>query len=261
MLRSIVNWHETGNLPDGQIKLEGTAKVNALSAPMVILGIINQVCYCFPECNAEFGHWKEKAVCDILKHIQRNGTAILENVSPEGKEMPGSAGRLMNPGHALEAGWFLLEYAEETKDNKLRDVALEKFIKLPFETGWDKVNGGLLYFLDADGFSPIQLEWNMKLWWPICEAMISFMMAFKVTKDEHFLASFREAMQYAFRNFRDAVHGEWYGYLNQKGYVTHNFKGGPFKGCFHVPRALYMCQKMLNEIIEELKQADNTNSF
>ena len=253
MLRCIVKWHESGNLPDGHIKLEGAANASPLSAPMVILGIVNQVCHCFSECNAEFGYWKEKAVGEILKHIQRNGTAILENVSPDGEELPGSAGRLMNPGHALEAGWFLLEYAEETNNNGLRDIALDKFIQLPFKTGWDKIHGGLFYFLDVDGFSPVQLEWNMKLWWPNCEAMISFLMAFKVTKNETFLASFTEVMNYTFTNFRDAVHGEWYGYLNQRGCVTHNFKGGPFKGCFHVPRTLFMCQKMLNEMIEDLK--------
>ncbi|CAB3987027.1 ribonuclease UK114-like [Paramuricea clavata] len=37
--------------------------------------------------------------------------------------------------------------------------------------------------------------------------------------------------------FTDSKHGEWYGYLNEKGELTHRFKGGPFKGCFHVPPA------------------------
>ena len=30
--------------------------------------------------------------------------------------------------------------------------------------------------------------------------------------------------------FRDNKHGEWYGYLNEEGKLTHRFKGGPFKG-------------------------------
>lgn len=28
----------------------------------------------------------------------------------------------------------------------------------------------------------VQLEWNMKLWWPHCEALIAFAYAYKVTK-------------------------------------------------------------------------------
>ena len=30
--------------------------------------------------------------------------------------------------------------------------------------------------------------------------------------------------------FVDAIHGEWYGYLNRRGEITHRFKGGPWKG-------------------------------
>ncbi|XP_020629032.1 N-acylglucosamine 2-epimerase-like [Orbicella faveolata] len=51
--------------------------------------------------------------------------------------------------------------------------------------------------------------------------------------------------------FSDPQYGEWFGYLNQKGEVTHTFKGGPFKGCFHVPRCLHMCIKMLKGLLEE----------
>lgn len=34
----------------------------------------------------------------FLLFVQRNGTAILENVSLEGAELPGCQGRLQNPG-------------------------------------------------------------------------------------------------------------------------------------------------------------------
>jgi N-acylglucosamine 2-epimerase len=32
----------------------------------------------------------------------------------------------------------------------------------------------------------------------------------------------------------DKEHGEWFGYLNEHNEVTHKFKGGPYKGCFHM---------------------------
>ena len=41
---------------------------------------------------------RDWCVQDIFKHVQRNGTRVLENVSPSGTEIPGSSGRLMNPG-------------------------------------------------------------------------------------------------------------------------------------------------------------------
>ena len=38
------------------------------------------------------------AVKEIRLHVQRGGERVLENVTPEGAELPGSAGRLMVPG-------------------------------------------------------------------------------------------------------------------------------------------------------------------
>mgnify|MGYP002051962310 FL=1 len=29
------------------------------------------------------------------------------------------------------------------------------------------------------------------------------------------------------------------------GEVSQRFKAGPYKGCFHVPRALWMCERLL----------------
>lgn len=51
--------------------------------------------------------------------------------------------------------------------------------------------------------------------------------------------------------------GEWFGYLDCGGKVTHTFKGGPYKGCFHVPRALFMCISILEAV---LKDAGSTGS-
>ena len=43
--------------------------------------------------------------------------------------------------------------------------------------------------------------------------------------------------------------GEWAGYLSREGKVKMDFKGGPFKGCFHVPRALMLCESILNQML------------
>ncbi|CDQ73811.1 unnamed protein product [Oncorhynchus mykiss] len=196
----------------------------------------------------EVGGW---CVKQILQHLQRGGTAILESVSSEGKELPGCEGRLQNPGHALEAGWFLLQYGLENGDQELQRTAVDKFMEIPFLTGWDKEHGGLLYFLDVDGYCPTQLEWSMKLWWPHCEALIAYLMAYSHTKEPALLDRFSQVYDYTFSHFSDAENGEWFGYLTQQGKVTLDFKGGPFKGFFHVPRCLYMCEKILDSILNK----------
>lgn len=60
-------------------------------------------------------------------------------------------------GHALEAGWFLLRHAIRKGDPELRAHVIDKFLLLPFRSGWDPDHGGLFYFQDADGLCPTQV--------------------------------------------------------------------------------------------------------
>jgi N-acylglucosamine 2-epimerase len=60
---------------------------------------------------------------------------------------------------------------------------------------------------------------------------------------------------WAFEHLVDKTHGEWFGYCDRDGHVTHRFKGGPYKGCFHVPRCLLMCYQLLEEAAAKLKAA------
>ncbi|CAJ0935662.1 unnamed protein product [Ranitomeya imitator] len=222
-----------------------------MAVPMMLLNLVDQLCEDDEEAAmkyAELGTW---SVEKILQHLQRGGQAILENVSEDGKELPGCEGRHQNPGHAIEAGWFLLRQAFTNHDHNLGKIAVEKFLLLPFESGWDQEHGGLFSFQDVDGHCPTQLEWSMKMWWPHTEALIAFLIGYMETKDPRLLDNFHKVYEYAFSRFSDPEHGEWFGYLTQEGKVALPIKGGPFKGCFHVPRCLYMCEEMLTKLIEE----------
>ena len=103
-------------------------------------------------------------------------------------------------GHAIECGWFLLEYASLTGNKELHNLALNKFITNSFEYGWDSKCDGLFYFLDADGLCPTQLEWRHKLWWPHAEAMIAFLMAYFHTKDGRHLDKFSLVFDYVYKH-------------------------------------------------------------
>lgn len=72
----------------------------------------------------------------------------------------------------------------------------------PFEYGWDKQHGGLYYFLDADGWSPVQLEWDMKLWWAHNEALIAFLMAYQETRDKRHLDRFAQIFDYSYSHVK-----------------------------------------------------------
>jgi len=46
----------------------------------------------------------------------------------------------------------------------------------------------------------------------------------------------------------DKENGEWYGYLHRDGTVSHTQKGSMWKGPYHLPRALMLCEFILGEI-------------
>ncbi len=97
-------------------------------------------------------------------------------------------------------------------------------------------NGSIIAFTDADGRPPMALEWDMRLWWPQCEAMIALRLAAGVFNERRYQVWYDEILEYVETHFRDREYGEWFGYLHYDGTVSTTLKGNIFKGCFHVPR-------------------------
>ena len=163
---------------------------------------------------------------------------VMENVRPDGTfDLESCEGRFVNPGHGLESMWFMMRYAEAHGDKALIRRAAGYADDL-FRFGWDRKNGGIFYFMDALGKPHLELQWDMKLWWPHNEATIAALYAYRLTGEERFLRMFEEVDAYAFSHFPDPEYGEWYGYLNRCGEPTHLLKGGKWKTFFHVPRSL-----------------------
>ncbi|XP_062979140.1 N-acylglucosamine 2-epimerase [Elgaria multicarinata webbii] len=251
MMEAIVRWVREDPSELGRPRLAGATPHDSMAVPMMLLNLVDQLSEGDAEAASRFSELGRWSAQRILMHVQRNGAAVLENVSEDGKELPGCLGRQQNAGHALEAGWFLLRYAQRQHDLALLSQVVEKFIKQPFHSGWDPEHEGLFAFQDVDRFCPTQLEWKMKLWWPHTEAMIAFLMGFAETRDQELLELFDQVAKYTFAKFRDPETGEWFGYLTQEGKVALTIKGGPFKGCFHVPRTLHMCEEILESLIKE----------
>ena len=178
---------------------------------------------------------------------QSDSGLILENVSPDGEFSDSFEGRLLNPGHGIEAMWFIMDLAKRLNDTTLITKAVNTTLNI-LEYSWDKEFGGIFYFLDIKGHPPQQLEWDQKLWWVHMETIVSLLKGYNLTGDERCWNWFKKVHDYTWEHFPDPKHGEWYGYLNRQGKVLLPVKGGKWKGCFHVPRGLYQSWKTLVEI-------------
>ena len=164
---------------------------------------------------------------------------MLENVSSvDGSPVDCFEGREINPGHDLEALWFMMNLGVRRGDKALIEKCVEISLRV-IERGWDKEFGGIYYFLDAKGVPQQKLEWDQKLWWVHIESAIAMLKGYQLTGNEKCLEWFSKLDAYLWDNFKDKEYPEWFGYLNRRGEVLLPLKGGKWKGCFHVPRGLY----------------------
>jgi N-acylglucosamine 2-epimerase len=243
MFKKVWEWSEDLTKV-GQPVFEGQKPSQGLAIPMILLNLIVEVAS---------DNWKEfeaeirECIRRMLMHVHEDKKLVFETVAIDGSYINDIDGRLLNPGHAIEAGWFLQHWAKTLGDQDLSTKATN-MIRWSYDKGWDSEYGGIFYFLDSEGYSPTQLEWDMKLWWPHTEAMYAHLLNYSITKSDNDFKLFEEVTSYSFDHFSDPEHGEWFGYLNRKGDLTHRFKGGPYKGCFHVPRALLLCWNLLRKL-------------
>lgn len=172
---------------------------------------------------------------------------MLENVSSvDGTSVDCFEGREINPGHDLEALWFMMNLGIRRGDKALIEKCVEIALKV-IDLGWDKEYGGIFYFLDAKGAPQQKLEWDQKLWWVHIESAIAMLKGYQLTGNEKCLEWFMKLDEYLWNNFKDKEYPEWFGYLNRRGEVLLPLKGGKWKGCFHVPRGLYQIWKLAEE--------------
>lgn len=203
---------------------------------------------CIPNRAEHYTHITNELINDMLKyHYKEDIGRILETVGINGELLNTPAGRTVNPGHSCENAWFLMNNAVYLKDEKLLKKALSVF-EGAIEQGTDREYGGIVYFSDIDGRPCEPLEWDMKLWWVHCEALIASVYAYSITKEEKYLKLFEKLHEYTFSHFPDSEYGEWFGYLHRDGTVSHTQKGSMWKGPYHIPRCLMTVESILESI-------------
>ncbi|MEO7584894.1 MAG: AGE family epimerase/isomerase [Ferruginibacter sp.] len=225
-----------------------TRPLQSFSMPMILCNLVLELEHLLDP--ALVNSLIEKGIHSVMnKFYQPQYRLILEHVTPSGEFSDSFEGRLINPGHGLEAMWFIMELATRTEDkaliNKAKDISLNIL-----EYGWDNEHGGIFYFRDIKGYPPQQLEWDQKLWWVHVEALVCMLKGYFLIGDERCWNWFEKIHRYTWDRFPDKEYGEWFGYLSRQGEILLPLKGGKWKGCFHIPRSLYQCWKTLEGISE-----------
>lgn len=225
----------------------GTRPLKGFSLPMILSNLTLEIEHLIDQEIVE--QIMEECIHEVINVFRRPelGGIIAENVNQDGSLSDSFEGRLVNPGHGIEAMWFIMDLGVRLNRPELIEKAVETTLKT-VKYGWDKKYGGIFYFMDRKG-SPLQeLEWDQKLWWVHIETLISLLKGYQLTGSEESLQWFKKVHTYTWDHFKDPDYPEWWGYLNRRGEVLLDLKGGKWKGCFHVPRGLYQCWKVLEAI-------------
>ncbi|MDX2246770.1 MAG: AGE family epimerase/isomerase [Bacteroidia bacterium] len=223
-----------------------TRNTKGLSIPMITLvtaQILREVCK---------EPWLEARISQVIAELEKDFLneefqAVMEVVGPNGEFLDNLDGRLLNPGHAIEASWFVLHEAKyKGNDPRLLTLGL-KMLDWSWKWGWDEEYGGIIYFRDCKNLPPTEYWHDMKFWWPQCEAIIANLLAWQLTGEEKYARQHRMIHDWTYGRFPDPEYGEWLGYLHRDGRVSTTVKGNMWKGPFHIPRMLLYCWKLLEE--------------
>ncbi len=191
----------------------------------------------------------EKNYQELRKYFYKpEFKALLETVGENGEFIDTNIGRMINPGHAIETAWFLMDVAPQMLNPQEVETFALEILDWSWEWGWDKEYGGIINFKDCRNLPPQDYSQDMKFWWPQCEAIIATLYAYKITGDQKYLEMHKLAHDWAYSHFPDSEYGEWYGYLHRDGRVAQPAKGNIFKGPFHVPRMMIKCHQLIESM-------------
>ena len=212
-------------------------KSEGFALPMIIIVVAQELRAATPKRSDYY----DSLIATLIEKIERlfineEYQCVLEQTGIDGvPQFDHFEGRMLNPGHAIEGAWFIMKEAKIQNNSSYFDLG-KKMLDWMWEWGWDKEDGGIIYFKDALGHPPYEYWHDMKFWWPQTEAVIATLFAYQQSGDEHYLTHFNQIYEWTLKHFKDEEHGEWYGYLHKNGSLSVDLKGNMFKGPFHIPR-------------------------
>jgi len=200
--------------------------------------------------------WSDPAVearlADLLKiflsHIVNPASWHLRMFFQESWE---SRSERVSFGHDIEASWLLCEAAEILGDQailaRVKQTARMMAMSV-LEDGVD-VDGGLLYEAEKG-----EIVDDSKHWWPQAEAVVGFLNAYQLTREQPFLEAAAASWQFIERYIIDRRCGEWFWKVSREGIPSNDeYKVDAWKGPYHNSRA---CLETISRLTELEKEAE-----
>ena len=175
-----------------------TRPLVSLALPMILLNVTQELEWVLDEKTIQAN--LKSYISEIFKFLDSQQKLLRENVSPKGEPVNCFEGRLINPGHGIEAMWLIMDIGERWGDQQLIEKAVEVVLRT-LEFGWDTEHQGIFYFLDIDGNPVQQLEWDQKLWWNHLETLVALAKGYRLTRSPDCWSWYKKVHQYTWQHF------------------------------------------------------------
>ena len=169
-------------------------------------------------------------------------------------------GPVINPGHVLESMWFCMAEGKKRSDQSVIDRSVQ-ICEWALKRGYDPEYGGIYDIVTLPGYDLAKSAYYRnnylrfdpkfipedKSWWVHSEALYALLLGATLTGKDELLTRFRDLHDWTFDRFVDPEYGEWYSSLHRDGTPKNTNKGAPYRGAFHVPRALMLIMLLLED--------------
>lgn len=139
-------------------------------------------------------------------------------------------------GHDIEGSWLLCEAADVLDDKPLIASVKQTALRLAqtaLAEGIDTEYGGLFY----EGRAGSVID-RGKEWWPLAEAVVGFLNAYRLSGDEAFFKAAQNCWTFIEYYIVDKIYGEWYWRVSEDGRPGDGQpKVSEWKGPYHNTRA------------------------
>jgi len=182
----------------------------------------------------------------VMDHFRRpDKQVLLEYVQLDGTAQDSPIGRCVVPGHAIESMWFQIHQFRHLGMTERVGQCVE-CLRWHVEKGWDPEFGGILLGLDAEGKTPVYWSFpEVKLWWPVTEAMYALLLAHTLCGEPWCLEWYWKVQKIAFRHYPVPQYGEWRQRLDRRFQPLTQVVALPVKDPFHLPRCLILSIELL----------------
>jgi len=152
-------------------------------------------------------------------------------------------------GHDIEGSWLQCEGAEVLGDAALQRRIRQRALAIAEVTLKEGLaaDGGVCYEGKAG-----RIVDGGKEWWPQAEAVVGFINAYQISRQNKYLETARRIWDFIERKIVDREHGDWFWRINERGEPdAKRPKVSEWKGPYHSGRACLEAMRRLDQIAQK----------